>query len=300
MKVADIAARPSWLNKKIQLSSCSRLKVMLRDLNLETVCEQALCPNIGECFSHRQATFLILGKYCTRSCSFCNIQRHPPLPVDPDEPQRVAEVAWRLKLKHVVVTSVTRDDLEDGGAGHFVRVARAIKERIPAASIELLIPDFLLSLVSLHKVSEAPVDILGHNVETVPSLYPKVRQGSDYSRSLEVLRLLKEYAPQKKTKSGIMLGLGEREDEVLRVFTDLRKVECDFLSIGQYLAPTAKHYPVREYVRPEQFQSYRDIALSYGFLYVASAPYVRSSYLADAYLSRYQKATVMPVDVRHK
>lgn len=279
------ARRPAWLKKKIDLSSLSSTKNLLRDLKLETVCEQALCPNIGECFACAQATFLILGTQCTRSCSFCNVAKGAPGPLDESEPARVGQAVKALGLRHVVVTSVTRDDLVDGGAGIFAKTVLEIRKNVPAAKIEILIPDFKLSLEALRCVIESSPDIIAHNVETVPSLYQTVRKGSNYQRSLEVLRNIKSISPRIKTKSGIMLGLGEEGDEVLGVLSDLRNALCDFLSIGHYLAPSAKHHSVVEYIAPDQFDYYKKEALGLGFLHVASGPYVRSSYMAEEYLS---------------
>ncbi len=275
--------KPSWLNKKIQLGSCSEMKSFLRDMKLETVCEAASCPNIGECFSRSHATFLILGKQCTRSCSFCNVIKGKPLPPDIDEPARVAMAVKRLALKHVVITSVTRDDLRDGGAGIFADTVLNIRKNTPQVTIELLIPDFKLSLDPLRTVAGSGPDIIAHNVETVPSLYQCVRQGSDYKRSLGVLEAIKNISPVLKTKSGIMLGLGEKEAEVIAVMADLRAVGCDFLSIGQYLAPSVLHYPVKEYITPGQFAYYKEKGLSMGFSHIESGPYVRSSYMASEY-----------------
>ncbi|MDD5135801.1 MAG: lipoyl synthase [Candidatus Omnitrophica bacterium] len=277
--------KPAWLNKKINLNTCSGMKESLRGLRVETVCEQAMCPNIGECFGRGEATFLILGKRCTRMCGFCNIEKGKPEPPDAEEPLRVAEAVARFHLKHVVITSVTRDDLSDGGAKLFADTVLNVRERSPGVTIEVLIPDFRLSAEALRLVSEAAPDIIAHNVETVPSLYPMARQGSDYRRSLEVLGFIKEFFPHRKTKSGIMLGLGEREDEVISVMKDLRSVKCDFLSIGQYLAPSRRHYPVKEYVEPRRFGLYKEKGECLGFLHVESAPYVRSSYRASEYLA---------------
>ena len=276
--------RPEWLNKKINLGSCSGTKQLLRELDLQTVCEQASCPNIGECFSRAHATFLILGRQCTRNCSFCNIVKGVPMAPDPDEPRRVAEAVHRLSLKHVVITSVTRDDLPDGGAGLFAETISQIRRRTPLVSIEVLIPDFQSSLDSLRAVVSRNPDIIAHNVETVPSLYKTVRNGADYKRSLGVLRIVKEISGSYRTKSGIMLGMGETEDEVISVMRDLRSTGCDFLSIGQYLAPTKLHYPVKEYIRPERFIRYKEEGESMGFNHIESAPYVRSSYRAGEYL----------------
>ena len=261
------------------------MKKALRSLGVETVCEQAMCPNIGECFLAKTATFLILGKNCTRMCSFCNIQKAKPLPVDIDEPKRVAQAAEKLGLKHVVITSVTRDDLVDGGASIFVDTVKQINRMLPEIAVELLIPDFGFSEASLKIVAASRPQIIAHNLETVPSLYKAVRQGADYVRSLGLLRTLKKIAPQIKTKSGLMLGLGEKADEVLAVMQDLRSVGCDLLSIGQYLSPSKQHYPVKSYIVPEQFNDYQEKARKLGFLHIQSAPYVRSSYLAAKYLA---------------
>lgn len=277
--------KPVWLNKKVSLGACSRVKELLRDLKVETVCEQALCPNMGECFGRDQATFLILGRQCTRMCRFCNIRKGDPHPPDPGEPARVAEAAARLGLKHVVITSVTRDDLPDGGAGMFAETVLRVRERAPQAKIEVLVPDFQGSRRSIAAVTAAEPDIFAHNVETVPELYPLVRRGAEYSRSLEVLRVAKELMPGRPTKSGFMLGMGEAEEQVKAVMRDLRSVDCGFLSIGQYLAPSLHHYPVQEYPAPERFSSYKAFGLSLGFLHVESGPYVRSSYAAGEYLT---------------
>ena len=276
--------KPAWLNKKINLKDCSELKKALRDLRVETVCEQAMCPNIGECFLRSEATFLILGRHCTRMCSFCNIDKTKPLPVDRGEPARVAQAVAQLCLKHVVVTSVTRDDLSDGGAGIFADTVLRIFQKSPKVTIEVLIPDFKLSLAALRIVVESAPQIIAHNVETVPSLYKTVRPGADYSGSLSLLRMIKEISPEPKTKSSILLGLGEKTEEVYSVIEDLRSVGCDFLSIGQYLAPSQRHYPIKEYINPEQFDDYKARGLKLGFLHIESGPYVRSSYMAAGYL----------------
>ncbi len=277
--------KPAWLHKKINLKDCAQTKSILSGLGINTVCEQALCPNLSECFLHSTATFLILGKYCTRDCRFCNITKAKPLPPDPDEPQKVMQAAKRLGLKHVVITSVTRDDLVDGGAGIFTATVELIRQALPRSQIELLIPDFAGSLAALKAVALSGAQIIGHNIETVPSLYPVVRSRADYERSLEVLRVLKRVAPSIKTKSGLILGLGENDAQVLTVMNDLRLAGCDFLSLGQYLAPSTKHYPVKEYVALEKFDDYARQAKALGFLHVESAPYVRSSYRAAKYLS---------------
>jgi lipoyl synthase len=278
----NIQRKPEWLRKKANPGDQNMMRSLLGELRLNTVCQQALCPNISECFSCGQATFLILGRNCTRLCSFCNVEKTVPLPVDSDEPARVAEAVCRLKLSHVVVTSPTRDDLPDGGASHYVATVAAIQSASPNTRIELLVPDFQGDVPSLVAVVASRPDIIAHNVETVPRLY-HIRSGADYLRSLEVLRNCAEMAPDIRTKSGVMLGMGETEDEVLQVLRDLRGVGSAYLSIGQYLAPSRKHYPVQEYVRPELFESLRTQALELGFSHVESGPYVRSSYHAGQY-----------------
>ena len=276
--------KPQWLNKKISLQGCSDMKRFLRGSGVETVCEQAMCPNIGECFSRKQATFLILGKHCTRHCKFCNIDKGAPGAPDPQEPDKVAEAVKKLALRHVVITSVTRDDLADGGAGMFAETVSSVRAKSADTVIEVLIPDFQFSLSSIQTVADSVPDIIAHNVETVPALYCAVRQGAEYQRSLKVLAAIKRISPGIKTKSGIMLGLGENKEDVLEVMRDLRGCDCDFLSIGQYLAPSGRHYPVKEYITPEQFLEYKDEGRSLGFLHVESGPYVRSSYMAQDYL----------------
>lgn len=258
------------------------MRLLLGELRLNTVCQQALCPNISECFSCGQATFLILGRNCTRSCSFCNVEKSTPLPIETDEPGRVAEAVTRLKLTHVVITSPTRDDLPDGGAGLYANAVAAIRKASPATRIELLIPDFKGDQSSIRLVTNSRPDIIGHNVETVPGLY-HIRNGSDYNRSLDVLKFCAEMAPDIRTKSGIMLGMGEIGKDVLQLFEDLRKVGCSYLSIGQYLAPSRLHYPVQEYIKPEIFDEFREAAVKLGFKHVESGPYVRSSYHAGEY-----------------
>ncbi|HWI40597.1 MAG TPA: lipoyl synthase [Verrucomicrobiae bacterium] len=274
--------KPEWLQKRINPVQHAEVERMLSELKLNTVCREACCPNITECFSQRQATFLILGRSCTRRCSFCNVTKTVPLPVDPEEGGRVAEAVVRLRLQHVVVTSPTRDDLPDGGAASFAETVAAIRAASPATRIELLVPDFGGDGDALQTVVSARPDILGHNLETVPRLYG-VREGADYRRSLELLAAAREMDALLKTKSGIMVGLGETEEEVLQVLADLRGVDCSYLSIGQYLAPSRAHHPVTEFVPPERFERYRQEALALGFDHVESGPYVRSSYHAAAY-----------------
>ena len=280
----EILHRPSWINKKISLKDCADVKSRLNGLGLNTVCEEALCPNIGECFSRAQATFLILGKVCTRRCSFCGVKRGLPESVDQDEPGRVAGGVRRLGLKHVVVTSVTRDDLPDGGAQAFVDTIREIRKLDPKVTVEILTPDFNLDKAAIGRVVQAGPDIFAHNIETVPRLYPEARGGADYRRSLAVLAYIKECDNSMMTKSGMMLGLGETDDEVYNAFKDISGTGCDFLSIGQYLAPSKAHLSVKEYVSPEKFVQYKKQALDAGFRHVASGTYVRSSYSASEYL----------------
>ena len=274
--------RPEWLQKKISPAVHRDMDGLLDGLRLHTVCREAHCPNISECYGSGQATFLILGTVCTRLCSFCNVTKREPLHPDPDEPKRVAEAVRLLELRHVVITSPTRDDLPDGGATMFAETVRAIRTTSPGAAVELLIPDFGGARSSLELVVSARPDVLGHNLETVPRLY-HIRAGADYCRSLEVLGRVRQMDSSLQTKSGIMLGMGEEEGEVEQVFADLLENGCRFLSIGQYLAPSKRHYPVREYVQPETFEGYREQALSMGFLHVESGPYVRSSYRAERY-----------------
>jgi lipoic acid synthetase len=277
-----IQRKPEWLRKKINQGEQAGMRRLLGELHLNTVCQQALCPNISECFSCGQATFLILGTNCTRQCSFCNVEKTAPLPVDPHEPARIAEAVQRLKLSHVVITSPTRDDLPDGGALIYAATVAAIRSASPETRIELLIPDLQSDPDSLRCVVTSQPDIIAHNVETVPRLY-HVRSGADYRRSLEVLRICRELAPMISTKSGIMLGMGEQDEEVRQVMRDLCAVGCRYLSIGQYLAPSREHYPVQEYIRPELFERLREAGLELGFSHVESGPYVRSSYHAGEY-----------------
>lgn len=277
-----IQRKPDWLRIKFHGGkSREEVEEMLGRLSLHTVCEEANCPNMGECFSRRTATFMILGNFCTRNCTFCNVRKHVPQPVDPEEPMRVAQAVRELNLRHVVITSVTRDDLPDGGAGHFAEVIGKIKELDKNVVVEVLIPDFEGSFEALSKVAEAKPEIINHNVETVPRLYPAVRPMAVYERSLELLRNVKTLDADILSKSGIMVGLGETESEVLEVFRDLREAGCNILTVGQYLAPSKQHHPVVEYIHPDIFEKYKEEALKMGFKYVASAPLVRSSYLAD-------------------
>lgn len=281
-----MSSLPSWIRRRFPpQEEWERVERLLRSLSLHTVCESARCPNLGECFRRGTATFLILGDTCTRSCRFCAVKKGIPLPPDPEEPRRVAEAARTLNLRHVVVTSVTRDDLPDGGAEHFAKTIQAIRECLPQATVEVLVPDFQGSAEALEVVLAACPDVLNHNVETVPRLYPLVRPQADYARSLELLRRTKVRYPGILVKSGLMVGLGETQKEVEAVLWDLKEVGCDVVTIGQYLRPTAWHLPVAAYVPPEVFAYYREYALRLGFRGVASGPFVRSSYRAEEFIS---------------
>jgi lipoic acid synthetase len=277
-----IQRKPEWLRKKVNQGEQAGMRQLLGELRLNTVCQQALCPNISECFSCGQATFLILGSLCTRQCSFCNVEKNEPLPVDSYEPARVADAVQRLRLSHVVITSPTRDDLPDGGASIYAATVVAVRGMSPATRIEVLIPDFQGNRDSVGAVIASQPDIIAHNVETVPRLY-HVRSGADYRCSLDVLRLVSDLTTEINTKSGIMLGMGEELAEVTQVMKDLRAVGCQYLSIGQYLAPSRRHYPVQEYIRPEVFDRLREEGYVFGFSHVESGPYVRSSYHAGQY-----------------
>lgn len=277
---------PSWLKKPLPRGNEGFFTHrLLRELRLETVCENSRCPNLPECYSRRTATFMILGNVCTRPCGFCAVARGKPLPVEPDEPERLAEAARRLGLRHVVITSVTRDDLPDGGAEQFYRCILAVR-RMTSATVEVLTPDFLGNLRAVDRVLQAAPDVYNHNLETVPRLYRKVRGRADYRRSLELLAYVKRQAPHVVTKSGLMLGLGETREELLEVLADLREHGCDCLTLGQYLAPSDRHLPVVRYVPPEEFAEWGEIARRLGFVHVASGPFVRSSYHADEMLGQ--------------
>jgi len=281
-----MSSLPSWIRRRFPpQEEWERVERLLRSLSLHTVCESARCPNLGECFRRGTATFLILGDTCTRSCRFCAVKKGIPLPPDPEEPRRVAEAARTLNLRHVVVTSVTRDDLPDGGAEHFAKTIQAIRECLPQVTVEVLVPDFQGSAEALEVVLAACPDVLNHNVETVLRLYPLVRPQADYARSLELLRRTKVRYPGILVKSGLMVGLGETQKEVEAVLWDLKEVGCDVVTIGQYLRPTAWHLPVAAYVPPEVFAYYREYALRLGFRGVASGPFVRSSYRAEEFVS---------------
>ncbi|MHB8962372.1 MAG: lipoyl synthase, partial [Saccharofermentanales bacterium] len=282
--------KPEWLHVNAgNARNNAEVTALLKELDLHTVCEEASCPNCGECFGRRTATFMILGRNCTRNCTFCCVSKGEPETPDPEEPRNIAEAVKKLNLKYVVITSVTRDDMPDGGASHFADVIGAIRstggETRPL--IEVLIPDFKGDAAALRTVIAAMPDVINHNIETVPRLYPEVRPQAVYTRSLELLARVNESAPAIRTKSGIMLGLGETEQEVYSVLDDLRRHHCDFLTIGQYLAPSRFHHPVVEYISPAIFEKYKQEALDRGFGYVASGPLVRSSYMAeDAWTNR--------------
>lgn len=273
---------PKWAKRKIGThGSIHKMKEVLRREGLHTVCEEARCPNIGECFSKPTATFMIMGDVCTRNCGFCDVTAGTPKLLDPEEPVKIARVSRELGLRHVVITSITRDDLPDGGAGHFAATIRELRRAIPDASIEVLTPDFKGEVTLLMQLAKEPPDIFNHNVETVSRLYPIVRPQAGYERSLKVLKSMKALKPEILTKSGIMLGLGETREEVLSVMDDLRAVGCDILTIGQYLRPSKENLPVVEYIDEGVFAEYGDIAREKGFIHVASAPLVRSSFNAE-------------------
>lgn len=278
---------PNWIRDKVltlrhsEVKQMSNIKLMLRNLSLHTVCEEARCPNIGECFARSTATFLIMGDVCTRNCTFCAIKKGKPAPIDPEEPKRIAAAAKNLKLSHAVITSVTRDDIEDGGASHFKATALEIKKYSNNTTVEMLIPDFQGNSASIKEIAGACPAVINHNIETVPRLYATIRPKADYKRSLSILKLAKEFSPNSVTKSGFMVGLGETREEIMGVMKDLRAVGVDILTIGQYLRPSGSHYPVIRYVTPQEFYSYKEIGYNLGFSYVVAGPFVRSSYKAE-------------------
>ncbi len=273
--------KPSWLKKRIPpFEDLARVKSILNDTSLHTVCEEARCPNLGECFSRGTATFLILGRRCTRNCGFCAVEQGAPAPPDETEPERVAQAVEKMGLHYVVITSVTRDDLPDGGAFIFAKTIRAIRALSPKIKIEVLIPDFKGDLNSLKAVLKECPEVLNHNIETISRLYPEVRPQADYQRSLDLLRRSKEDYPFIPTKSGFMLGLGESQEEVLELLRDLREIGCDFLTIGQYLQPRQDRLSVVRFIPPDEFEKYKKIGEGMGFKSVASGPFVRSSFHA--------------------
>jgi len=279
------SVRPGWLRRSApDPVALAKMKELVDGLQLHTVCESAHCPNQGECFARGVATFMILGDVCTRSCAFCVVEHGQPAPPDANEPERVVEAVAKLGLRHVVITSVTRDDLPDGGANRFAKVIEAIRSYDPGITAEVLIPDFQGSLSALEVVVASRPAIINHNVETVPRLYSRVRPQANYERSIQLLEHVKFMGKELLTKSGLMLGLGERREEVIPVMEDLRKVDCDFLTIGQYLRPSINHHEVVRFVPPVEFEEYKHIGITKGFRGVASAPFVRSSFQADKML----------------
>jgi lipoic acid synthetase len=286
-----VQRKPDWIRVKAPVSpEYAETRRLMRGLKLNTVCEEAACPNIGECWKKKHATFMILGAVCTRACAFCNVATGRPDQLDPHEPDNVAEAVGQLKLEHVVITSVDRDDLEDGGADHFARTIRRIRETSPETTIEILTPDFMKKKGAVEHVAQARPDVFNHNLETVPRLYPTIRPGARYFTSLNLLSRVKEVDPTIFTKSGIMVGLGETREEVLQVMDDLRAADVDFLTIGQYLQPTPKHAAVDRFVTPDEFASYANVARGKGFLMVSSSPLTRSSYHAGADFQRLRAA----------
>lgn len=278
-----MAVKPEWLRVKApQWERVGNVKEILRDLELNTVCEEASCPNIGECFKAGTATFLIMGPACTRACPYCDIDfEKKPQPLDPTEPTRLAEAVRRMGLNHVVITSVNRDDLPDGGASQFVSCVQAVRAISPGTTIEVLIPDLCGNWEALEGILQAQPEVLNHNTETVPSLYRRVRPQGNYQRSLELLRRTRELAPWVYTKSGVMVGLGETDAEIRQVMQDLRNVDCDILTIGQYLQPSSKHLNIHSFVTPTQFDAWRHFGETLGFLQVVASPLTRSSYHAE-------------------
>ena len=286
-----IQRKPAWIRVKAPTHPVyAETRDLLRGHHLHTVCEEAGCPNIGECWSRRHATMMIMGETCTRACSFCNVRTGQPIALDAGEPDRVADAVARLGLRHVVVTSVDRDDLPDGGAAHFAATIAAIRVAAPGTTIEVLTPDFLRKPGAAETVAAARPDVFNHNLETVPRLYPSIRPGARYYQSLRLLDTVRRLAPGIFTKSGLMLGLGEQRAEIMQVMDDLRVAEVDFLTLGQYLQPTVKHAAVAEFVTPEAFSDYASLARARGFLLVSATPLTRSSYHADADFAALQAA----------
>ena len=288
--INPIKKKPIWIRTKItNTQNYFKTKETINKKKLHTVCQEASCPNISECWSKRHATFMIMGDTCTRACSFCNVKTGKPVFLDPLEPSKIALATKELNLKHVVITSVDRDDLEDGGANHFSKVIMQTRKMNKKTTIEVLTPDFLRKGESYKVVVNANPDVFNHNIETVPRLYREVRPGSRYFASVDLLKSIKKINKKIFTKSGIMLGLGETKNEVLQVMDDLISANVDFLTIGQYLQPSVKHYPLMRYVHPEEFQQFKELALSKGFLIVASSPLTRSSYHADEDFTQMKK-----------
>ena len=283
--------KPDWIRVRAPVSPVyGETKRLMRDLELATVCEEAACPNIGECWAQKHATVMILGEICTRSCAFCNVRTGKPGPVNPLEPENVGIMAVKTGLRHVVITSVDRDDLADGGADHFAACIQKVHETSPGTTVEVLTPDFRDKDGALERVAQAKPDVFNHNLETVPRLYPTIRPGARYFHSLRILQQTKELEPEIFTKSGIMVGLGEEKQEVLQVMDDLRTANVDFLTIGQYLQPTPRHAAINRYVTPDEFAEYEKVARAKGFLKVSATPLTRSSYHADEDFQDLRKA----------
>jgi len=286
-----IKKKPEWIRSKmVELSNFFQTKQLVNKNNLVTVCQEANCPNITECWSKKHATFMIMGDTCTRACAFCDVKTGKPTDLDIFEPIKIAKAVKNLGLKHVVITSVDRDDLKDGGSTHFYKVVKATREKNPDTSIEVLTPDFLRKGDAYKKVLEADLDVFNHNIETVPRLYTTVRPGARYFSSLELLKNAKKFNKKVFTKSGIMVGLGEHKEEVIQVMDDLRSAEVDFITIGQYLQPSPKHHPLNRYYHPNEFKEFEQIAKTKGFLLVSSSPLTRSSYHADEDFKKLQDA----------
>jgi lipoic acid synthetase len=288
---SPLLRKPEWIRVKAPGSAAyNETRAIVRDRGLVTVCEEASCPNIGECWSKKHATFMVMGDTCTRACAFCNVRTGLPAPLDPAEPEKVADAVARMELSHAVITSVDRDDLDDGGATHFANVINAIRKHSPRTTIEVLTPDFLRKDGAAEKVVAAGPDVFNHNLETVPSLYLRIRPGARYFHSLRLLQTIKEIDPMMFTKSGIMVGLGEKRDEVLQVMDDMRSAGVDFITIGQYLQPTRKHAPIDRFITPDEFKAYETIAYAKGFLMVAASPLTRSSHHAGEDFARLRAA----------
>jgi len=292
---SPVGIKPAFLRTKTRLGpETNLLRSRLRRFQLNTVCEQAHCPNLGECFGKSTSAFIILGRVCTRNCRFCAVEKGKPIAPDPQEPIHLAEMAKELGLKHIVITSVSRDDLPDFGAEQFYQSVRAVKNLLPASTVEVLTPDFQGRLESVARVAEARPEVYNHNLETVPGLYPEVRPQADYQRSLSILKWVAENAKQITTKSGIMVGLGETRDEIIQVMQALREIGCQILTIGQYLAPSRKHWPVARYYQPEEYEELEQIGINLGFEAVSAGPLVRSSFCAEEILNNitdYRRAT---------
>ena len=296
---SPIKKKPEWIRSKIINSQVFfQTKLIVNKNNLVTVCQEANCPNITECWSKKHATFMIMGDTCTRACAFCDVKTGNPGALDPLEPFKVSKAVKELNLNHVVITSVDRDDLDDGGANHFKEVVSEVKKNNSNTTVEVLTPDFLRKGKSYEKVLEADLDVFNHNIETVPSLYLKVRPGSRYFASVNLLKSVKEKKPDLFTKSGIMVGLGEKKDEIIQVMDDLRSANVDFLTVGQYLQPSPKHFPLDRYLHPDEFKELKEIATTKGFLLVSSSPLTRSSYHADEDFKKLKEARINKLECR--